>query len=79
MTTGVDPLWPKGGRPACQNGDGRPVYLAGLCGPCYAGRRPAIEATCAACGDVVMVPGDEDPNDTLCAPCADDRDEGRTE
>jgi hypothetical protein len=33
---GMDPLWPKGGRPPCSNGDGRPTYLAGLCGPCYA-------------------------------------------
>ena len=39
----------------------------------------AIEATCAACGDTVYVPGDEDPEDTLCVPCANDRDEGEEE
>ena len=35
-----------------------------------------IEATCANCGDTVMVPADEDPEDTLCAPCANDEAEG---
>lgn len=35
-----------------------------------------LEATCAACGDTVWGPGDEDQDDTLCAPCADDRDAG---
>jgi hypothetical protein len=31
-----------------------------------------IEATCAACGDQCVVPADEDPDDTLCALCAQD-------
>jgi hypothetical protein len=30
-----DPLWPNGHRPPCRNGDGRPVYLQGLCGDCW--------------------------------------------
>jgi hypothetical protein len=38
MTTKPDPLWPKGGRPACSNGDGVPVYLQGLCGSCWAAK-----------------------------------------
>lgn len=37
----TDPLWPHGNRPPCRNGDGVPVYLAGLCGPCYAADSPA--------------------------------------
>lgn len=32
----------------------------------------AIEITCAACGDQCFVPGDEDPEDTLCVACAED-------
>lgn len=32
----------------------------------------AIEATCASCGDQIYVPGDEDPNDTLCVACAEE-------
>lgn len=39
-------------------------------------RRVSIEAECRDCGDWVMVPGDEDPENTLCAPCADARDGG---
>ena len=35
-----------------------------------------MDATCARCGDQCWVPADEDPNDTLCAPCADDLAEG---
>lgn len=38
--------------------------------------RAAIEATCAGCGDVVDVPGGEDPSDTLCVACATDEQEG---
>ena len=34
------------------------------------------EATCKHCGEQCWVPADEDPNDTLCAPCADARDAG---
>ena len=34
--------------------------------------RLAYEATCAACGDQCIVPGDEDPEDTLCVACAED-------
>src|SRR5262245_4814283 len=33
------------------------------------------EATCAVCGDQIVVPWDEDPADTLCVACADERDE----
>lgn len=33
-----DWLYPNGDRPTCLNGDGRPVYLAGLCGTCYASK-----------------------------------------
>lgn len=29
------------------------------------------EAECRRCGDWIDVPPGEDPNDTLCAPCAD--------
>lgn len=36
----VDPLFPNG-RPSCRHGDGRPVYLAGVCGQCYAAGRDA--------------------------------------
>jgi hypothetical protein len=38
----------------------------------------ATEACCASWGDWVMVPGDEDPENTLCVPCADalDNDDG---
>jgi formylmethanofuran dehydrogenase subunit E len=35
----------------------------------------AQEATCASCGDVVYVPADEDPEDTLCVACAEDEQE----
>lgn len=35
-------------------------------------RLVSIEATCAACGDQCVVPGDEDPADTLCVACAED-------
>lgn len=38
--------------------------------------RTSIEATCAACGDQCDVPGDEDPEDTLCAVCADEEQNG---
>lgn len=42
--------------------------------PAYAvlGQPRPIEATCAACGDQCVVPADEDPENTLCAICADD-------
>jgi hypothetical protein len=50
--TAPDPLYPKGDRPSCRNGDGRPVYLAGLCGSCFAGSGgpPWPEARCETCG-----------------------------
>jgi hypothetical protein len=32
----------------------------------------SIEATCAVCGDQCVVPGDEDPEDTLCVACAEE-------
>jgi hypothetical protein len=32
----VDPLFPAGTRPTCLRCKERPVYLAGLCGVCYA-------------------------------------------
>lgn len=32
----VDPLFPAGTRPTCYRCKERPVYLAGLCGVCYA-------------------------------------------
>jgi len=35
-------------------------------------RREGVEAACAICGDVVMVPAGENPADTLCAVCSDD-------
>ena len=41
----TDPLFPKG-RPPCHLCLDRPVYLAGLCGPCYAAegqRRTAVK------------------------------------
>ena len=51
---------------------------SGILDPVPAPRRElvSIEATCASCGDQCVVPGDEDPEDTLCAACAGDRDEG---
>lgn len=36
MATPRDPLWPNGGRPLCSRCHEHPVYLAGLCGGCYA-------------------------------------------
>lgn len=35
----TDPLWPNGDRPMCSRCGQRPVYLAGLCGNCYAEAR----------------------------------------
>ena len=32
----TDRLWPAGQRPRCLTCRERPVYLGGLCGPCYA-------------------------------------------
>ncbi len=36
----------------------------------------SFEAVCAVCGDVFECPPGEDPEDTLCVGCADDRDSG---
>lgn len=33
--------------------------------------RTSVEAECAECGAQVEVPGDEDPEDTLCVACAE--------
>lgn len=33
----ADWLYPAGDRPDCSRGDGRPVYMGGLCDDCYAG------------------------------------------
>lgn len=46
-----DQLFPEG-RPECSNSDGRPVYLAGLCGSCFAEERMAREAV--ALVDAIM-------------------------
>jgi hypothetical protein len=47
-----DPLWPNGTRPPCTLCHERPVYLAGLCGTCYAAegerRRAELDARAAA-------------------------------
>ena len=40
----VDPLWPAGDRPLCIRCRLRPVYLAGLCGGCYADTEQADQA-----------------------------------
>ena len=40
VTSGiVDPLFPYNSRPLCSSCATRPVYLAGLCGECYASPR----------------------------------------
>ena len=33
----------------------------------------AVETACVSCGDpvTVTIPGDEDPDDTYCVPCAE--------
>lgn len=36
-----DPLWPAGGRPACRSCQAKPVYMAGLCGDCWAAQGAA--------------------------------------
>lgn len=38
--------------------------------------RTALEAVCANCGEDIIVPADEDPEDTLCVPCAEEEMEG---
>lgn len=38
-------------------------------------RTLSIETTCAVCGDQCVVPGDEDPANTLCVACATDEQE----
>ncbi len=34
--TPTDPLWPRGGRPLCAECHKWPMYLAALCGRCFA-------------------------------------------
>lgn len=36
----------------------------------------SVEAVCANCGEDIIVPADEDPEDTLCVPCAEEEMEG---
>lgn len=57
----------------------KPLCTFTVSGTCTCGANlplPSIEATCAVCGDQCVVPGDEDPEDTLCVACAEDRDDG---
>jgi hypothetical protein len=75
--TAADPLYPNGGRPTCRSGDGRPVYLAGRCGSCYADANvyhPAIHGVCGWPRPVVDLRDDEavaawrkDPTRGRCA------------
>jgi len=48
---GRDPLWPAGDRPMCGECKAVPVYMAGLCGSCWAAKgRAAAAVTCSGCG-----------------------------
>ena len=56
-----DPLWPGGDRPFCRTEScGRRVYMAGLCGPCWATSLPAspgagLASTCTRCQEPTLI------------------------